>query len=153
MSNTRETRYQSSLPATHESKQRGNLEGEDVRVIADLVRVQCEVGSQQAAGVGVVVVLHFIHVVRRVPDLHVYAAVGHGLPLDALPPEEPRLLSFFFFSSYLPCDGSVTGSLCIWAFSFFFCLPLPASADVNTRYHHHNQDYQQDQGHNDSYAP
>lgn len=39
-----------------------------------------------------------------------------------------------------------------YAFSFI-CLPLPPSADVNTRYHHHNQDYQQDQRHDDSYAP
>lgn len=54
----------------------------------DLVRVQCEVGSQQAACVGVVVVVNLIHVVRRVPDLHVYASVGHGLPLDTLAPEE-----------------------------------------------------------------
>lgn len=30
---------------------------------------------------------------------------------------------------------------------------MPPSADVNTCYHHHNQHYQQDQGHNDSYAP
>ena len=37
--------------------------------------------------------------------------------------------------------------------SSFICLPLPPSADVNTRYHHNNQDYQQDQRHNDSDAP
>lgn len=30
---------------------------------SNLVRVQCEVGSQQAACVGVVVVVHLIHVV------------------------------------------------------------------------------------------
>lgn len=54
------------------------------------MRVQCEVGSQQAARIGVVVVLHLIHVVRRVPNLHVDASVGHGLPLDALPPAESR---------------------------------------------------------------
>lgn len=61
-----------------------------VVAITDLVRVQCEVGPQQAARVSVVVVLHLVHVVRRVPDLHVYASVGHGLPLDTLAPEESR---------------------------------------------------------------
>lgn len=51
------------------------------------MRVQCEVGPQQAAGVGVVVVIHLVHVVRRVANLHVYPSVRHGLPLDAFPPE------------------------------------------------------------------
>lgn len=61
--------------------------------ITDLVRVQGEVGPQQAARVSVVVVLHLVHVVGRVPDLHVYASVGHGLPLDALAPEESPLVN------------------------------------------------------------
>lgn len=52
------------------------------------MRVQCEVGSQQASCVSVVVVLHLVHVVRGVPNLHVDATIGHGLPLDTLPPEE-----------------------------------------------------------------
>lgn len=30
---------------------------------------------------------------------------------------------------------------------------MPPSADVNTCYNRHNQDYQQDQWHDDSYAP
>lgn len=50
------------------------------------MRVQREVGSQQAASIRVVVMVHFIHVVRRVPDLHIYAPVCHRLPLDAFPP-------------------------------------------------------------------
>lgn len=55
-------------------------------VKVNLLGVQCEVGSQQAACVSVVVVVHFIHVVWRVPDLHVYSTVGHGLPLDTFSP-------------------------------------------------------------------
>lgn len=69
------------------------------RVITDLVRVQCEVGPQQAARVSVVVVLHLVHVVRWVPDLHIYASVGHGLPLDTLAPEESRLVNNTTFIS------------------------------------------------------
>lgn len=38
-------------------------------------------------------------------------------------------------------------------FLLFIYLPLPPSADVNTRYNRHDQDYQQDHRHNDSYAP
>ena len=51
------------------------------------MRVQCEVGSQQAACVSMVVMVHFIHVVWRVPNLHVYPSVRHGLSLDTLSPE------------------------------------------------------------------
>lgn len=126
----------------------------------DLVRVQCEVGPQQAACVGVVVVVNLIHVVRWVPDLHVYASVGHGLPLDALAPEESRLVSnmafiFAHFSGFILRSKEFQLLLAASLFyaSSFICLPLPPSADVNTRYHHHNQDYQQDQRHDDSNAP
>lgn len=105
----------------------------------DLVRVQCEVGSQQAACVGVVVVLHLIHVVRWVPDLHVDASVAHGLPLDTLPPEESwrriKMASIIFtqFSGFIDLSSAAAAgsSLFIWRLVVY----LFTSASVCRRKH------------------
>lgn len=63
------------------------VQTEHVMNTTHLVRVKCEVWSQQAACISVVVVVHFIHVVRRVPNFHVYPSIRHGLPLHTLSSE------------------------------------------------------------------
>lgn len=50
------------------------------------MRIQSEVGSQQAASICVVVMVHFVHVVWGVANLHVYPSVCHGLPLHTFAP-------------------------------------------------------------------
>lgn len=51
-----------------------------------LVWIQSEVGMQQVPCVSMIVMVHLIHVVGWVADLHVQTAVGHGLPLYAFTP-------------------------------------------------------------------
>lgn len=48
-----------------------------------LMRVEGKAGVKKASHVYVIVVVDFVHVIRRVPDLHVQAAVRHGLPLHS----------------------------------------------------------------------
>lgn len=54
-----------------------------------LVRVKCEAGVKKASDVYVIVVFNFIHVIGRIPDLHVQASIGHGLPLNLLTSSTP----------------------------------------------------------------
>ncbi len=48
------------------------------------MRVEGEAGVKKASHIYVIVMVNFVHVIGRIPDLHVQATIRHGLPLNLL---------------------------------------------------------------------